>query len=85
MLYGQSERRRDATVRAIAQIDKKQIDNMELEISFRMKVSDWRRLMGDQDASWPSSDVARHIAGVLEHVNKATATTFSEGYSETSQ
>lgn len=65
-------------MRAIAKIDDKQIAEMELDITFRMKVSEWRELMRQTGTAWPSWQIGRQISGVLGHVARSTEVTFTE-------
>lgn len=66
-------------MRAVAKINEAQVQNMDLEISFRMTVAEWRKLMEQMPhREWPSSDLGRHIAAVLGHVTKATNATFTD-------
>lgn len=65
-------------MRAVAQIDDKQVADMDLDITFRMKVSEWRELMRQvPTGTWPSSDLGRHVSAVLGHVTRSTAATFT--------
>lgn len=66
-------------MRAQAKIDARQIDEMKLDITFRMKVSEWRDLMRQQpSAGWPASYLGRQISSVLGHITKSTEVTFTE-------
>jgi hypothetical protein len=65
-------------MRATAQIDDLQIDEMELDITFRMKVSEWRALMRQQDVRWPASGLGMRIASVLGHLTTSTNMIFTE-------
>jgi hypothetical protein len=69
-------------MRAVAKIDDKQIGEMTLDITFRMTVTEWRMLKRDLPGAWPSTDVARCISAVLDHVYKATNMTFTEPFYE---
>lgn len=65
--------------RAVARIDAKQVEDMDLDITFRMTVGEWRVLMRQMPtATWPSTDIGRYISSVLGHVTKATEMTFTE-------
>lgn len=64
--------------RAVAKIDGKQVADMDLEISFRFKVSEWREIMRQTKGEWPSYDIGRYISSVLGHVTRATEMTFTE-------
>lgn len=66
-------------MRAVAKIDDRQISDMDLDITFRMKVSEWQALLKDMDITkWPACDVMRHIRAVMDHVSKSTAKTFTD-------
>lgn len=59
-----------------ARIDRQQIDDMDLDITIRMKVSEWREVMRD---SGPAPGLLRHyISSVLGHLTRATEMTFVE-------
>lgn len=64
--------------RAVAKIDGKQIADMELDITFRMTVSEWHDLMRQTGHGWPSCEIGRYIASVLGHITRATEATFTE-------
>jgi hypothetical protein len=66
------------TTRAIAKIDRKQVEAMDLEITFRMPVSEWQELMRQMGDKWPSWQIGRHISSVLGHVTKSTEMTFTD-------
>jgi hypothetical protein len=70
-------------MRAVAKIDAKQIEEMELDITFRMRVCEWRSLMRAQEGTWPSCSVSRQIAAVLGHITKSTEKTFTDPLHET--
>lgn len=65
-------------MRAVAQINDKQVEAMDLDITFRMTVGEWRALMRQTPNTWPASDLGRHIAAVLGHIEKSTAKTFTD-------
>ena len=64
--------------RAVAKIDDEQIANMDLDITIRMKVSEWRTLVRQMDTKWPSWEIGRYISSVLGHVTRSTEVTFTE-------
>ena len=64
-------------MRAVAKIDQQQIENMELDITFRMKVSEWREVMRNQPTNWAGSELGMKISEVLGHVSKSTAITLT--------
>ena len=66
------------TMRSTARIDSKQIDKMDLDITIRMTVEEWRTLMRQMPGQWPSSRIGSHIASVLGHVTRSTEMTFCE-------
>lgn len=66
-------------MRATAKIDDKQIADMDLEICFKMKVSEWRDLMREvKPTTWETRQLTNMIANVLGHVTNATNTRFVE-------
>jgi hypothetical protein len=64
--------------RAVAKIDRNQVENMDLDITFRMTVSEWQELMRQMGDKWPSWQIGRHISSVLGHVTKSTEMTFTD-------
>ena len=64
-------------MRVTAAIDTKQIDKMELDITLRMSVEEWRSMMRALPSEWPSWKVAQCIATVLGHVTRSTETTLT--------
>lgn len=65
-------------MRAIAKIDDAQIEQMTLDITFRMTVGEWRQIMRQAGSEWPSSNMARQVSSVLGHINKSTSVSFCE-------
>ncbi len=65
-------------MRAVAKIDERQISGMDLEITFRMSVDEWRSLMSQQQRDWPSSDFGRHVSAVLGHVTSMANAVFTD-------
>lgn len=57
-------------MRAKAKIDERQLQDMEFEISFRMKISEWKKFREQTKDSWPSWEIARKIDHMLQHVDK---------------
>lgn len=64
-------------MRAVAKIDERQIEDMQLDITFRMTVAEWRALM-DRTKEWPLCDLRRHVSAVLGHITKSTNKTFTD-------
>ena len=60
-----------------AKIDSKQVEEMNLAITFTMTVAEWRRLMREQTHVHPSCTVGMKIAEVLGHITRATETTLA--------
>ncbi len=56
-------------IRATAKIDAGQIDRMDLDITFRMTVSEWRSIMRGESGI---CELKMRIARVLGHVTRAT-------------
>lgn len=63
-------------MRAVAKIDQKQIEEMDLDITFRMKVSEWREVMRNQPTNWAGNHVGNKISEVLGHISNSTSVTF---------
>lgn len=61
-------------MKASLQIDEKQIDDMDLEISMTMRVSEWRDMMRQLPKEWPSWRVSSLISHALGHIRQATET-----------
>ena len=63
-----------------AQIDEDQVENMDLDITIRLKVREWRVLMETQP-SWPipARELAENIGRVLNHVTQSTNTIVKTG------
>lgn len=64
--------------RAVAKIDDKQVADMDLDITFRFKVSEWHEIMRKMPVDWPNYEMSRYISAVLGHVTRATDMTFTE-------
>lgn len=65
-------------MRAIAKIDDNQIEQMTLDITFRMTVGEWRQIMRQAGAEWPSSRMGWQVSSVLGHISRATSVSFCE-------
>jgi predicted DNA-binding ribbon-helix-helix protein len=66
-------------MRAIAKIDDRQVSDMNLDITFRMTVAEWRELMRETPSGWtPAAKMGRHISSVLGHITKSTEMTFTD-------
>lgn len=65
-------------MRAVAKIDNAQVEKMDLEITFRATVEEWREIMRQAKDDWPSWQLGRCISGVLGHVSRSTNATFTE-------
>lgn len=65
-------------MRATARISRKQIDDLELDITVRMKVSEWHDIMRKMPSEWPCTRLGQHISAVLGHVTKSTEVTFTD-------
>jgi hypothetical protein len=61
-----------------ATIDEKQIDEMEMAITFTMKVKQWEELSIAIPRGYVPGKVSRQIQQVLKHIADSTAITFSE-------
>ena len=64
-----------------AQIDQAQLEDMELEVSVRMKVRDWRQLMIISESAIPlqGREFARRIREVLSSIEQGTRATLTSG------
>lgn len=60
------------TVRATYQIDDKQIDDMNLTITFTMTVNEWRNLMSKMPTGYEPYHLRNTIATALGDITKAT-------------
>lgn len=58
-------------MRAVFKIDEKQINNMELDITIRMTVTEWKQLQSEQSDVHPSSVVGLYITRALRHITHA--------------
>lgn len=65
-------------MRATAKIDRDQVEKMNLDITFRATVDEWRSLMRQMGSAWPASSFGRHISAVLGHVSRSTDVTFTD-------
>lgn len=63
-------------MQAVAKIDRTQIEEMELSITFRMKVREWRSIMGQQAVVFPSHVLGLRIERVLKHIDNSTEMAF---------
>mgnify|MGYP000644388761 CR=1 FL=1 len=70
-------------MKVVAQIDEQKINDMPLSITITMTVEEWRKLMRQQDDSWPASMIGQYIAGVLGHIEKSTNIRYVEPLHET--
>lgn len=63
-------------MRTFAKIDAGQIEEMDLAITFRMSVKEWRSLMRAMPREWPSWKVSEQISSVLGHIARSTDAQF---------
>lgn len=61
-------------MKTAAKLDAQQIENMEMKITFCMKVSEWRDMMRKE--TWMLREFSSHIAAVLGHITRSTEMTF---------
>lgn len=65
-------------MQATAKLDSKQIDEMQLEITFKMRVKDWKELLRQQSQDkYPSLELIKRIDGVLDHLDEIVNYTLS--------
>jgi len=65
-------------MRAVLKIDANQLSKMDLDITLRMTVEEWRGLMRQMPNTWPSWRIGQMISTALGHVTRATEATFTE-------
>lgn len=64
-------------------IDDALINDMDLDITIRMKVSEWRALTKQSEHTWPASELGMRISTALGYIAKASDATFIDPPRET--